>query len=60
MINRTPEEEWGIKCCSNCTKVKIENYSDDYCQFSCPKISTVIQRGFLDKHYCEDFKEDSK
>ncbi len=59
MIKRTLEEEWYVKCCSNCKRAKIKDYgSDYYCIFKCPLYSkerTMI-RGFLDKHYCDEFE----
>lgn len=59
-MQRTPENEFGTKCCSNCDKAEIRgyrgSYGDYYSYFKCPhtKEKNVI-RGYLDSHYCEDF-----
>ena len=58
---RTSKEERN-KCCNNCQYAKIKNFVyDNYlCKFTCELHSHYSDnasiRGFLDKHYCEDFK----
>lgn len=59
-MKRTPENEFGIHCCSKCKKVEIRDYKGScdgyYCYFKCPNTEEKnIIRDYLDSHYCEDF-----
>lgn len=59
-MKRTPENKFGIHCCSKCKKAEIRDYKGScdgyYCYFKCPNTEERnIIRGYLDSHYCEDF-----
>ena len=59
-MKRTPENEFGIHCCSKCKKAEIRDYKGSYdgyyCYFKCPNTKEKnIMKGYLDSHYCEDF-----
>lgn len=56
---KTPDNEWGIKCCKNCKKAKISDvfFNADYCVFECPHNEKNTKHiYYLYSHYCEDIK----